>query len=380
MFYGEKQFLKLHVNYRYDARPVAPGSALRITVNGKLISEIPLLAGTGQVTHAREVLIPVSEIRSFGNTALFSFDFVPINRDINSATALSGEILCNSTLDLSGASLWTELPNLHLFAVAGFPFTQFADLSQTVVVLPSSPSPGEISLYLHLMSYFGAQTGYPALRVTVTGPGNVIARGHDYLILGTNKDQPAFESLASVFPANFDAAGVWVKPPDGLAARMASMQDAAVRRLPWLLGDESTGLGPPTDGSYADAIVQQARSPVSPDRSVITIALHQPSVANEFSEALLDPARSATMAGSLVLVRDSTFNSYDGITTSYHLGQISSFALMRFYATRYFLLLLVAVLALIFFSARVVYGWMARHASRRLGLAEGAEDSELKRQ
>lgn len=374
MFYGGKQFLKLHLNYRYDARLVALGSALRITVNGRLINEIPLKVGIGQVTHAREVLIPVSEIRPFGNTAQFSFDFVPLNRDTSSATALSGEILCNSTLDLSGISLWTELPNLHLFAVAGFPFTQFADLSQTVVVLPSVPSPAEVSLYLHLMSYFGAQTGYPALRVTVTGPAHVIAEGHDYLILGTSKDQPAFQSLASVLPAGFDSARISVKPPSGLAANIAAWQNAAVRQLPWLLGDDSSALPPLNDGASADAVVQQVRSPVSPDRSVVTIALQQASVANEFSEALLDPARSATMAGSLVLVRDSTFSSFDGNAPSYHLGQISSYAFMRVYVTRYFLLLLLVVLSLLSICARLAYGWMARHAEQRLKLAETVDN------
>jgi cellulose synthase (UDP-forming) len=372
--YGEKQFLRLHLNYRYDGRHIAARSALRITVNGRLISEIPLPAGTGQVNSTREVLIPVSEIRPFGNTALFSFDFVPVNREADSATVLSGEILCNSTLDLNKLSLWAELPDLHLFAVAGFPFTQFADLSQTVVVLPSTPSAEEVSVYLHLMSYFGAQTGYPALRVTVTGPGHVIAQGHDYLILGTNNDQPAYQSLAATLPASFDSGRVETKPAVGFVAGMASLQKEAVRRVPWLLGTDSIALGLPDDGTSADAVVQEVRSPVSPDRSIVTIALREPSVGNQFSEALLDPARSATMAGSLVLVRNSTFSSFDDNTTSYHLGQISWFPLMRFYATRYFLLLLAVVLMLIFLSARFTYGWMARHASQRLMLAEANED------
>jgi cellulose synthase (UDP-forming) len=376
LFYGETQYLTLHLNYRYDAHFVAPGSALRITVNGKLISEIPLLPGTGEVNQGREVLIPVSEIRPFGNTALFSFDFVPVNRDVNSSTALSGEVFCNSTLDLHGLALWSEMPNLRLFAVAGFPFTRFADLSQTVVVLPSTPSQEEISLYLHLMSYFGAQTGYPALRVTVTGPGNVIAEGHDYLVLGTISDQPAFQSLASLFPATFDSAGVRVKPANGLASEVASFQNATARHLPWLLGDESTVLGPPNDGASADALVQQVRSPVSGDRSIVTIALRQPSVGDEFSEALLDPARSATVSGSLVLVRNSTFSSFDGDTAGYQLGTISWFALMRVYVTRYFLLLLLVVLALCFLCARFAYGWMAWHARQRLRLGEAAEEDE----
>jgi hypothetical protein len=66
------------------------------------------------------------------------------------------------------------VPNLGLFADAGFPFTQMADLSETTVIIPEVPSADKISLYLHLMSHFGAQTDHPALCVTVDGPNTVL--------------------------------------------------------------------------------------------------------------------------------------------------------------------------------------------------------------
>ena len=157
--YGERQTLDLHVNYRYDARLVAPGSALRIVVNGRSAGEVALPPGPGPISRQRVLPVPVADIRPFGNTVLFNFDFVPANRDAATSPVLSGEILCNSSLDLHGLALWTHMPDPELFADAGFPFTQLADLSGTVVVLPSVPSAEEIALYLHLMSHFGAQTG-----------------------------------------------------------------------------------------------------------------------------------------------------------------------------------------------------------------------------
>src|ERR1700677_5184964 len=97
------------------------------------------------------------------------------------------------------------MPNLELFSNAGFPFTQYADLQKTTIVIPDSPDPKEIALYLYLMSHFGAQTGYPGLRVTVAGPNAAINPGRDYLVLGTIANQPAFQSLANVMPAALDA-------------------------------------------------------------------------------------------------------------------------------------------------------------------------------
>ena len=376
LFYGEKQTLDMHLNYRYDARLVAPGSALRVVVNGSLAGEIALPPGPGLISRQRIILVPVADIRPFGNTVLFNFDFVPARRDAATSPVLMGEILCNSSLDLHGLALWTPMPNLDLFANAGFPFTQFADLSQTVVVLPSIPSAEEVALYLHLMSHFGAQTGYPALRVTVTGPSNVIAEGRDYLILGTIADQPAFSSLGQFLPATFDDTGIHIKQDHGLSADITSIGSVFSRWWSGLSGKTPVESMPPNDGGLPDAVIEEAKSPVSPDRSIVTIELRQNSAADELAGAFLDPSLSSGMTGSYSLLLNSTFRSYASNVIAYHVGNISWYATMRIYLTQYFVLLLLVVLALSFLSARYAYGWMAWHAAQRLKLAEITREVE----
>jgi cellulose synthase (UDP-forming) len=369
LFYGEKQNLDLHLNYRYDSRLVAPGSALRVVVNGRLISEVPLPPGVGEVDRQRSILVPVAAIRPFGNTLLFNFDFVPANRDSNTSPVLSGGIFCSSSLDLNGVSPWTRMPNLELFADAGFPFTQFADLSQTVVVLPAVPSAEEIALYLHLMRQFGAQTGYPALRVAVTGPSSVISERHDYLILGTMSDQPAFRSLAPLLPATLEETGIHIRPDTGISADIASLRTMYAKWWSRLSGRTITENITSADLSLPHALVGEIVSPVSADRSIVTIALRQDSDAGEFAGTMLDPIRSSGMTNSLTLLRNATFKSYASNVATYHVGNISWYAAMRIYLTRYFLLLLVFVLALSFLLARYAYAWMAWHAHERLKLA-----------
>ncbi|KAA6463406.1 UDP-forming cellulose synthase catalytic subunit [Acidobacteria bacterium AB60] len=376
LFYGEKEWVRLKLKYRYDAQLVAAGSALRVTLNGTLIKEIPLPPGSGPVDGERMVLMPVREMRPFGNTALFSFDFVPANRDWGSSPRLSGEILCQSTLDLHTLSRWAEMPNLQLFANAGFPFTQFADLSHTVVVMPAKPSASEISLYLRLMSYFGLQTGYPSLGVTVTGPGSTIAPDRDYLVLGTMADQPGFQSLGALLPAEFDGVSLRMKPVNGLKANLAFVQKITARKFPLLFGETVSDFNPAAVGTSADAVIQEIRSPASRDRSIVTIVLSQESAANEVSDLLLDSSRSSEMAGGLVTVRNSTFSSFQTSAEAYHLGEVSWFALVRKYAVRYYLLLLVLLVSIHFLCARIVYGWMRRHARERLMASEDDEVGE----
>lgn len=376
LFYGEKQTLDLHLNYRYDARLVAPGSALRVVVNGSLVGEIALPPGPGVIDHQRIVLVPVADVRPFGNTVVFNFDFVPANRDAATSPVLSGEILCNSSLDMHGLALWTRMPNLELFADAGFPFTQLADLSRTVVVLPAVPSAEEIALYLRLMSHFGAQTGYPALRVTVTGPSNVISEDRDYLILGTIADQPAFNSLAQLLPATFDATGIHIKPAQGPSADLASIPTLFSRWWSQIFKKAPEEDPSPNDGGLPDVMVAETKSPVSPDRSIVTIALGVNSAADEVAAVLLDPSQSSNITGSYSLLRNLSFKSYTSRVAAYHVGNISWYATMRIYLTQYFVLLLLVVLALSFLSARYAYGWMAWRAHQRLKLAETAREDE----
>ncbi|HEY1986044.1 MAG TPA: UDP-forming cellulose synthase catalytic subunit [Terracidiphilus sp.] len=370
LFFGEKQNLILHLNYRYDARLVGPGSALRVVLNGSLAAEIVLPPASGVVENQRTILVPVADFRPFGNTLLFNFDFVPANRDPATSPVLSGEVLCNSSLDLSGLALWTRMPNLKLFAEAGFPFTQFADLSRTNVVLPAAPSVEEISLYLHLMSLFGSQTGYPAIRVTVTGPNSDISAGRDYLILGTIADQPAFNSLSALLPVALDGSAIYVKTKRGLAADIDSLRAIPSRLWSMLTGKGAKLDGSPTNDGPIDAAISEVESPVSPDHSIVAIVLQQDASANRIAGTLLDPSTSAEVGGSLSLVRNSTLSSVPNTAAAYHAGSISWYAMMRIYLTRYYLLLLLLVLFLCLKIARYAYGWMAWRASDRLKLSQ----------
>ncbi len=375
LFYGEKQSLDLHLKYRYDAHLVAPGSALRVMVNGSLVSEIPLPPGAGTINHQRVVLVPIEDMRPFGNTIQFSFDFVPANRDTGSDAVLSGEVLCDSALDLHGLGLWAKMPNLQLLADAGFPFTQFADLSRTNVVLPNSPSQAEVALYLQLMSQFGSQTGYPAIRISVTGPSNVISVGRDYLVIGTIADQPAFDSLAPILPATLDSAGIHIKPKQGVSGNLMALQRTATDRWSSLMGRVAPAVPTPDDLALGDVLVEEIQSPVSPDRSIVTITLRQDSIADQFAGMFLDTSRPADTGGSLILLRNSTLKSIASDVAPYHVGDISGYARMRIFFTEYFYALLIIALALSFLCARFAHAWMAWHAHERLKLVSVAEDT-----
>ncbi len=200
--YGEKHNLAFHLSYRYNGVPLGNDSTLQIFMNGAYVSSTPL-PHTDNASSVLETVIPIPvvDLRPFSNTLTFKFAFNPVRKTNCEQTApsnLQGAILKDSYLDLTEIPHSVELPNLELFANAGYPFTRKADLADAAVVLPDQPTNGEIELFLALMGHFGAQTGYPALSVTVTNPAGMTSdAGKDFLVSGshrrpvpTENDQP----------------------------------------------------------------------------------------------------------------------------------------------------------------------------------------------
>jgi cellulose synthase (UDP-forming) len=369
--FGDKENVSLRVHYRYDARQIATGSALRVVLNGVLAADIPLIPGVGEADGQRIIQVPVEVFQPFGNTMLFHYDFVPANRTIASqqTAVLNGKILCDSTLDLHGLTLWTAMPNLELFSNAGFPFTQFADLQKTTVLLPESPDAKEIALYLYLMSHFGAQTGYPGLRVSVASPNTAIGSDRDYLVLGMVGNQPAFASLDSLMPVALGASGIQVKPEQGYQATIDRVRNMAVNKWNSLLGkppinDLSAVAGAP------DVLIQEAMSPASRDRTIVMVALRQNSSVDSFAAVFLDRSQTRDMTGPVSLLIGSKLESYPVAVARYHVGEATPYVRLRIWFGESYLLLLLAVTPLTLLIALWTYGWMARRAHERLRLGE----------
>jgi cellulose synthase (UDP-forming) len=370
LFYGETQNLNLRVSYRYNALAVAEGSALRVYVNGALVTDTALPPGKGAMDRTRAILLPVETLRPFGNTMTMNFDFVPANPNDtgqNPERALRGDILRDSALDIRGLAHWAAMPNLELFANAGFPFTRLADLADTTVVMPAAPTPKEIALLLYLMSHFGSQTGYPALRVEVAGPDVRLSDKRDYLILGSVTDQPAFTRLEGSLPVSFDAAGVHVN--QALLGRLNGVL-RSLQGLPvWQKLRGSQGALPSNDGGMPDLMIEGLESPVGHGRSLVLVALRSDDVVDRFAEVFQERSQSSDISQSVSLLRNMRFTSYGVPTPGYHVGSISWYRLMRIWLAEHFWVLIVTMLLLCLLMGRWTQELLVYLAAVRLEAA-----------
>jgi len=362
LYYGESQNLNLKLTYRYNALPLAAGSALRIFINGLLINEAPLLRGTNFADRQRSILLPVANMRPFGNTFLFHFDFVPSNPNQegqNPTENLKGAILQNSWLDIRGLDHWASMPNLELFANAGFPFTQRADLAETAIVMPGRPTPKEIELLLYLMSHCGMQTGYPALRVEVFGPEATMRSDHDYMILGGINDQPAFASLDSVLPVSMDANGIHVKEhPDYLSSLKRAWQE--------LTGETGQESQPSNSAGIPDLMIQGIESPFYAGRSIVLLEIRNDGAVDEFANVFPERSQSSDIAHSIALLRNKKFSSYETGSHTYHVGTISSYSRLRIWLAKHFWFLLCIVCIVSLLLAGWISEYLAWLAASRL--------------
>ena len=208
--------------------PSAPSPASRssrTTLTSARFRSSPAKKSRG--SHSVNIAIPIVNLRPFSNSMRFRFTF-QLLKGGNCNTTIPGNqigaILRSSYIDLQGLPHWASMPNLELFSNAGFPFTRYADLSQTTVVLPDEPSSQEIETYLTMMGHFGAETGFPALRVTVAGPEALQSGAdQDFLVIATGQTNGDVGRLASEMPVTFGDNSLKVQDTRGFFAAVHNM-------------------------------------------------------------------------------------------------------------------------------------------------------------
>ncbi len=335
LFFGDRATLPLHLGYEYNAASVSPGSFLRLTVNGARVDDLPLRREPGNnVAHDSVVQLPVTGLRPVANTFLFNFYFQQPKHDYCHAStpaSFQGDLMRRSYLDLRGIPHWATLPNLELFANAGFPFTRFADLSQTTVVLPDAPTADELSVFLALTGYFGAETGYPALRLEL-GDAHSLESDRDLLVIGASGHQPVFEALTDKLPMGLGDSplltGSYLSHVQRTWWKLAGMSSSSLIDLSGAA--ESRRLQEAMDHS-PDALIEAMESPSAPGRSIVVIALQNENAGSALAAGFLKAADSAQIHGSLSVLSDGRFDSFQIVNHYYHVGSLPLGARLRFW-------------------------------------------------
>jgi cellulose synthase (UDP-forming) len=364
LYYSDKVNVPLHLKYRYNPIPIGPNSSMQVHVNNAYLGSVPLIPSKEATKETEtDVAIPVVNLRPFSNSLSVNFAFQILKKGGCTDTTpinLQGAILRSSYLDLRGFPHWAALPNLELFANAGFPFTRYADLSETNVVLPDHPTSQEIELYLTLLGHFGAQTGYPALQVTVANADTMTpGADRDFLVIGSPSDNPGITRAGENMPVVILKDGLKVQDTEGFFAPL--------HHAWWKIKTSDRGAsGGLSITSIPDAIIEGLESPYFPKRTLVVISMKDDASYDPFLAGFLKTAQSSDVSGTVAILHGTEFQSFRVGNSVYHVGKLPLWTAISLWFMQVPWMVAVVVLAVSFLFAVWLRTWLRRRARERL--------------
>jgi len=343
---------------------------MQVRVNNAFLGSVPLVPGQEASRKMQlDVPVPVVNLRPFSNSLSFDFTFQLLKKSNCQDTTpinMQGAVLRDTFLDLRGYPHYAPMPNLEIFANAGFPFTRLADLGGTTVVLPATPTEQEIEMFVTLMGHWGRQTGYPGLRVTVAGPETLIPGARtDFLVIGTGDDQPGFDKLEQSLPVALHSGRIQVHDTQGFFA--------PIHHAWWKVqSDEHSESGDLSTSGTPDGIIEGIESPYdkADSKSVVAIHLKDAATFDAFMQTFLYVQQASDIQGSVSLLLGTRFQSFRVGSTIYHVGLLPWWTRLTLWFMEVPWLAAVVVLILAFLLAIWTRQWLRQKARTRLKMIE----------
>jgi cellulose synthase operon protein B len=376
LFTWNRAGVPVNLHYRYTPPMTRDNSLLAVTINDQMLRSyrlppesesgngdkflVPLLQSSAS-RQSQGLLIPAFQLAS-NNQMQFQFS-MEFHRE-----GLCKEIFVDnthesidpdSTIDISSFPHYTAMPNLALFANAGFPFTRYADLSETAIVLPNTGDRASLEQLFFVLGRLGRQTGAVALSYQLLDTQQAQqATGRDLLVLSGAQSNALLQS--------------WGKD----LSLVLSAADRAYHKLPLAAASTLDRSHSPSDAKTqsADVTVQAEgslgaymsfESPLSSGRTVVALAGTDADAADSLLNILEDEGKVGGIRGELSIVRAGVVQSYQG-SHVYYVGSLSWWQWLWFHVSGHPVLLTLVSLIAAIAVALWIYGWLQRLVAKRL--------------
>jgi hypothetical protein len=377
IFTWEARGMPVDLRFRFTPPHEAGQANLGVRINDEFVQSFPLRGSTAAGGTAERLELPFLEdtgtlvsqgltVPAFqlgpNNQLQFLFDIPPQDEGRCRSTlgGAQAAIDPDSTLDLTHIEHYAAMPNLAFFGNSGFPFTKFADLAQTAVIIPDAPQPPEVEATLTTLGQFGADTGVAATRLTLLAASHAQEAGdRDLLVIASGVASPLLESWKATLPARIDSG-------QRASSVLGRLSDAGTE---WFSG--ATPHAVPRDGwtqiaaKGPLAAIMGFESPLQSGRSVVVLNATEAAALPAAALALIDAGKVRELRGDLVLLRGDTVQSFR-VGETYYVGHLAWWRWIWFQLHSHPLLLAALGLLLGVFLALLVFGTLRRMAARRL--------------
>ena len=365
--------IDMDLKYRYTMPPVKDSSRMDISLNNqflqsfnldstqdvnKLMLRLPVLQGL--LDGKNDISIPALRLGAM-NQLRFDFQYMNPMPGGTLENCITFQPVQNhvvigddSTIDFSDYYHFLPMPDLRTFANAGFPFTRMADLSDTVIVMPKTPSEAQVSTLLNTVGVVGGQTGLAGTSMTIIDDGSQIkSKDADLLLIGSIPQQLKDDKHIDLL---VNAAQSWVKTPVRHHDLPSIYMDEDDRQASVQTGITSSG---------PMAAVVGFESPYYKQRSVIALLADSARGYDLLNGALNDSGKRAAMFGSVSVIRESGVSSLR-VGDIYYVGHLPWFERVWFALSNHPVLLAIFAAISIVLLAWVLWRLLRIISRRRL--------------
>jgi hypothetical protein len=381
LFTWNRAGVPVELHYRYTAPLVKDNSLLSVTINDQLLrsyrlppesesgSDDRLLVPLLQSSAARQnqgLLIPAFQLAS-NNQIQFQFAMEFHRQGLCKEIFVDNtreSIDPDSSIDISGFPHYTAMPNLALFANAGFPFTRYADLAETAIVLADPGERAGVEQLFFLLGRFGRQTGAAAVNYQLLDAQQAPqAKNVDLLLLSGAASANLLKSWGKELALVLNAADRNYHPlplsPPVTLDRGRRAQDSRT---------QSANVSVRAQGSLG--AYMSFESPNRSGRTVVALAGTDNDAADSLLNILEDESKVPAIRGELAIVRAGAVQSFQG-SHVYYVGSLSWWQWLWFHVSGHPILMTLASLAAAIAVALWIYGWLQRLVARRLETRTG---------
>jgi hypothetical protein len=211
--------IPLVVDYRVNVPPGAPSPDLVVELNHHFIGRLalPKPAQHSMLQHARFAIHP-SQLSGYNELRLHA-DFSPDGGGCKQqfGPVLPRVVIEGSTiLHVEQLHHFTAMPDVKLFVYDGFPFTRFADLRETAVLLAPQPRPIELGLLFSAMAHVSAVTGELPKRAVFANSSSTYERAgryRDLLVVASGPQHPWLQNHTDDLPFTYTPGGLAPRCP-----------------------------------------------------------------------------------------------------------------------------------------------------------------------
>ncbi len=130
----------------------------------------------------------------------------------------------DSYLDLRGATSFNALPDISKLTRDGHPLQKSADLSETAMIMPPSPTSAEMAALMAVGAHLAYVTAYPGIGVTVHTSNKIPQKLDKHVVvIGSADNQPLLNEWTYAMPAHFEKSVLKVREPTTLEKALAKI-------------------------------------------------------------------------------------------------------------------------------------------------------------